>query len=158
MINRRAALGLLASAGTVALAANALAQPANKDGKEKKPKKHQSGSKLLGAKVKQNGKHKLAQSGSVDVEVEVKGGKVASLTAKHAQKGNLPVRKVKSKQRLAELAGPNLVLAAADDGAFRVAQYADWYYGYEFTDGTEDWYYWFTADEVYVDDTWVEYY
>jgi len=154
-MNRRVVLGLFASAGTIAMAANALAQPANKG---KKPKKHQSGSKLLGAKIKQNGKHKLAQAGSIDVEVEVKGGKVSGLTAKHAQKGSLPVRKVKSKQKLAALPGSNLVLAAADNGAVQIAQYADWYYGYEFTDGTEDWYYWFTADEVYVDDTWVEYY
>ncbi len=145
MINRRIILGLLASAGTLA-AGGALAQK----GKAKKPKKHMSGSQLVGEKIKQNGKHKIGKAGKSDVEIEVKGGKVAALTA-----GGAPVKKIKSKQKLADLT-PKLILASATSD-MKLAQVSDWYYGYWIDEVDYDYYYWFTADEVYVDATWVEY-
>ena len=140
MISRRTTLALLASIGTVAGSGVALA---------KKQKKHQNGRALLGDKVKQNGKHKLPKAGKVDVSVEIKNGKVAGLTAAHPSKGNLQVRKVKSRQKLAETA-PGVILVG-----MKLAQGSDWYYGYWFVDDEEedDWYYWFTADDVIVDDT-----
>ena len=141
MISRRMILALLASTGTIAVSGVALA---------KKQKKHQNGRAMLGDKIKQNGKHKLPKAGKVDVSVEVKNGKVAGLTAAHPTKGNLQVRKVKSRQKLAETA-PAVILAG-----MKLAQGADWYYGYWFVDDEEDdWYYWFTADDVIVDDTWI---
>jgi hypothetical protein len=154
MINRRIVLGLFASASALAATTGALAQ---KEKKEKKAKKHLNGSQLLGSKIKQNGKHKLAKAGTVDVEVDVRGGKVAALTAQHPQKGNLPVRKVKSKQRLADAPAPSVILAAMTSDDIKLAQYSDWYYGYWVEDADDDWYYWFTADEVYVDETWIVY-
>ena len=154
MINRRIFLGLLTSASTLAATGVALAQ---KDRKEKKAKKHANGRQLLGDKIKQNGKHKLAKAGRADVEVEVRGGKVAALTAQHPEKGSLPVRKVRSKQKMAD-AAPSLILAAATSGNIQVAQSSDWYYGYWFEDEADDYYYWFTADEVYADDSWADYY
>ena len=148
MFTRRIVLGLLASASTL-VAGGALAQK----GKGKKPKKHANGRQLLGEKIKQNGKHKLGKAGKADVEVEVKGGKVALLTA-----GSLPVKKVKSKQKLADAdATPSLILAAATSEDIRLAQASDWYYGYWVDADDEDYYYWFTADEVYPDNSWVEY-
>jgi hypothetical protein len=141
MISRRTILAVLASTGMIAVSGAALA---------KKQKKHQNGHALLGDKIKQNGKHKLPKAGKVDVSVEVTSGKVASLTAAHPTKGNLQVRKVKSRQKLAETA-PAVILAG-----MKLAQGADWYYGYWFVDDEEDdWYYWFTADDVIVDDTWI---
>ena len=141
MISRRTILASVAAIGTVAASGVAFA---------KKQKKHQNGRALLGDKIKKNGKHKLPKAGKVDVEVEVKNGKVAGLTATHPNKGNLQVRKVKSRQKLAET-GPAVILAG-----MKLAQGGDWYYGYWFVDDEEDdWYYWFTADDVIVDDTWV---
>ena len=146
MIDRRIVLGLLASVSTLA-AGSALAQK----GKAKKPKKHVNGSQLLGEKIKQNGKHKIGKAGKSDVEIEVKGGKVAALTA-----GGAPVKKIKSKQKLADVR-PSLILASAKSENMQLAQVSDWYYGYWIDEVDYDYYYWFTADEVYVDASWIEY-
>ena len=110
-----------------------------------------NGSQLLGEKIKQNGKHKIGKAGKADVEIEVKGGKVAALTA-----GGTPVRKIKSKQKLA-VATPSLILASATSDDIQLAQVSDWYYGYWVDEADYDYYYWFTADEVYVDASWLEY-
>jgi hypothetical protein len=67
-------------------------------------------------------------------------------------KGKLPVRKVKSRQKLAE-ATPGLVQAGMQLAQATIV----YYYGYWFDDGVDDWYYWFPADVVIVDETWVEY-
>jgi len=68
----------------------------------KKQKKHQNGRVLLGDNVKKNGKHRLHKAGKVDVSVDVSNGKVVGLTAAHPTKGNLQVRKVKSRQKLTD--------------------------------------------------------
>jgi hypothetical protein len=141
MLSRRMVLGLLASATSVAASGIALA----------KKKQHQNGRALLGEKIKQNGKHKLHKAGKVDVSVDVSNGKVVGLTASLPEKGNLTVRKVKSRQKLAEET-PGLILAG-----MQFAQYYDYYYGYWFDDGVDDWYYWFPVEYVIVDETWVEY-
>lgn len=156
MINRRTTLGLLASVTSLAATGTVFAQKANQ--KEKKAKKHQNGRQLVGDKIKQDGRHKVGKAGKSDVEVDVKAGKVAGLSAKHPQKGNLPVQKVKSKQKMAD-AAPGVILAAAGDmDRVQLAQNSDWYYAYWFEEDEADYYYWFTADEVYVDSSWVEYY
>jgi hypothetical protein len=46
--------------------------------------------------------HKLHKAGKVDVSVDVSNGKVVGLTAAHPPKANLQVRKVKSRQKLAD--------------------------------------------------------
>ena len=126
--------------------------------KSKKPKKHVSGRKALGAKLKQNGRHKVGHPGKAEVEVLVKGGKVASFRAEHPKKGALPVRKIKSKQKMAHGAATGVILASSNNASIQLAQYSDWYYAYWFEEEDDDYFYWFTADDVYVDDTWVEYY
>jgi len=153
MLNRRVVLSLLASASAVAGSGVAHAQKETKEKKEKKEKKknHKDGRAILGDKLKQNGKHKIEKAGRIDVSADVNNGKVVGLTATDPGKGNLPVRKVKSKKKLAE-ATPGVILAQ-----MQLAQYSDYYYGYWFDDGVDDWYYWFTVDVVIVDDTWVEY-
>ena len=136
MINRRIALGIIASASTIGAPGVALA----------KEKKHFDGRALLGDKIKQNGKHKIHKAGNVDVFAEVNNGKVISVSAPGMQ-----VKKVKSREKLAETT-PGLILAG-----MRVAQADVNYYGYWVYDPVYDYYYWFPADLVIVDTSWVPY-
>jgi hypothetical protein len=136
MIHRRAALGLLASVSTLGASGIALA----------KEKHHLNGNALLGAKIKQNGKHKIHTAGKADVFAEVSNGKVVGVSA-----AGLQVKKVKTRQKLAETT-PGLILAG-----MQVAQTDVYYYGYWVYDPVGDYYYWFTSDVVIVDNTWVDY-
>jgi hypothetical protein len=111
MISRRAILALITSIGAIAASGVALA---------KKQKKHQNGRALLGDNVKKNGKHKLHKAGKVDVSVDVSNGKVVGLNAAHPTKGNLQVRKVKSRQKLAD------TQPAVIQTSMRMAQASDW--------------------------------
>jgi hypothetical protein len=136
MLNRRVVLGLIASASTLGASGAALA----------KQKHHQNGHALLGAKIKQNGKHKIHTAGKADVFAEVNNGKVVGVSA-----AGMQVKKVKSRQKLAD-ATPGLILAG-----MQLAQTEVYYYGYWVYDSVDDWYYWFPAEVVIVDTTWVEY-
>jgi hypothetical protein len=136
MLHRRAVLSLIASAGTLSASRIALA----------KEKHHLNGNALLGAKIKQNGKHKIHTAGKVDVFAEVSNGKVIGVSA-----AGMQVRKVKTREKLAE-ATPRLILAG-----MQVAQTDVYYYGYWVYDPVADYYYWFTTDVVIVDTSWVPY-
>src|SRR5262249_4770583 len=96
MINRRTALGIIASASTIGASGITLA----------KEKHHLNGKDLLGDKIKQNGKHKIHTAGKVDVFAEVNNGKVVGVSA-----AGMQVKKVKSRQKLAETT-PGLILAS----------------------------------------------
>src|SRR5262245_53221339 len=87
MLHRRAVLSLIAAAGTLSASRIVLA----------KEKHHHNGNALLGAKIKQNGKHKIHAAGKVDVFAEVNNGKVVGVSATGMQ-----VKKVKTRQKLAE--------------------------------------------------------
>ena len=136
MINRRTALGIIASASNIGASGVTLA----------KEKKHLNGNALLGEKIKQNGKHKIHTIGKTDVFAEVNNGKVVGVSA-----AGMQVKKVKSSQKLAETT-PGLILAS-----MQVAQTDVYYYGYWVYDPVYDYYYWFTADVVIVDASWVPY-
>ena len=136
MINRRTALGMIASVSTIGASGVALA----------KEKHHLNGQALLGDKIKQNGKHKLHTAGNVDVFAEVNNGKVVGVTAPGMQ-----VKKVKSRQKLAETT-PSLMLAS-----LQLAQADVYYYGYWVYDPVADYYYWFPADVAIVDSSWIDY-
>jgi len=136
MFNRRVVLGLIGTASVVGISRIAVA----------KEKHHHNGHALLGARIKQNGKHKIHTAGKADVFAEVNNGKVVGVTA-----AGMQVKKVKSRQKLAETM-PSLVLAS-----MQVAQADVYYYGYWVYDPVADYYYWFPADVVVVDTTWVEY-
>src|SRR5215831_2411994 len=136
MIDRRVALGLITSAATIGAPGIALA----------KEKHHLNGQALLGAKLKQNGKHKMHTAGKADVFAEVNNGKVVNVTA-----AGMQVKKVKSKQKLFA-AAPSLIFTAT-----QLAQADVYYYGYWVYDPVADYYYWFPADVVIVDTTWVAY-
>jgi hypothetical protein len=136
MISRRTALGIIASASTIGTSGITLA----------KEKKHLNGKALLGEKIKQNGKHKIHTIGKTDVFAEVNNGKVVGVSA-----AGMQVKKVKSSQKLAETT-PGLMLAS-----MQLAQTEVYYYGYWVYDADYDYYYWFTADVVIVDASWVDY-
>jgi hypothetical protein len=136
MINRRTALGVIASASGIVCSSLVLA----------KEKHHLNGNALLGAKIKQNGKHKIHTAGKVDVFAEVSNGKVMGVSAQGMQ-----VKKVKTTQKLAETT-PGLILAS-----MQLAQTDVYYYGYWVYDPVADYYYWFTSDVVIVDTSWVAY-
>jgi hypothetical protein len=136
MLHRRTVLSLLVSAGTVSASGVVLA----------KEKHHLNGNALLGARIKQNGKHKIHTAGKADVFAEVSNGKVVGVSAQGMQ-----VKKVKTQQKLAETA-PGLILAG-----MHVAQTDVYYYGYWVYDPVGDYYYWFTSDVVIVDTSWVPY-
>ena len=136
MINRRIALRFIALASAIGTSSLALA----------KEKHHLNGQVLLGDKIKQNGKHKIHTAGKTDVFAEVSNGKVVGVSA-----AGMQVKKVKSRQKLAATT-PGLILAS-----MHLAQTQVYYYGYWVYDPVADYYYWFPADVVIVDATWVDY-
>ena len=107
-----------------------------------------NGKNLVGAKIKTNGHHVLEQKGDVTASVEVKDGKIAGLHAKHAKKGDLPVKKYKSNKQMAQvspmLPGGEARLIAVQD------QYVGtMWIGYSYYNdyGEED-IYWFPVDMI----------
>jgi hypothetical protein len=136
MIDRRTVLGLIVSAGTIGRSGVALA----------KEKHHHNGHSLLGPKLKQNGKHKMHTAGKTDVFAEVSNGKVVGVSA-----AGMQVKKVRSRQKLADTT-PGIILAG-----MQLAQTEVYYYGYWVYDPIADYYYWFPADVVIVDASWVDY-
>jgi len=119
---------------------------------------------LLGNKLHTDGKHEIHKHGEHTIHVHVAKGKVTTLTVTHRTKGNIPVRKFKTTKkvvqdggstRIGEVTGEGTIHLVVDSGT-KVAQ-ATVYYGYAFFDGTDWVIYWFPADYVVVDASWVEY-
>ena len=126
-----------------------------KEDKDKKPKKakHQNGKQLAGDKVKKDGKHKLHDHGKHSAFIDVKGGKISGVSVKHAEKGDVPVKKYKTKK--------NPMTAATPSGWQTVAfipvqttYLGETWIGFAYID---DWgdevIYWFPYDMVYDADT-----
>src|SRR2546421_7027170 len=98
-------------------------------------------------KIKKNGKHKIHTTGKkADVSAEVNNGKVTSVTA-----AGMQVKKVRSRQKLADTT-PGITLAS-----MQLAQADIYYYGYWVYDDLTDYYYWFPAEYVIVDSSWIDY-
>src|SRR5437899_6538818 len=138
MIDRRLVLGVIAAATTFDASRITFA----------KEKHHLNGKDLLGERIKKNGKHKIHTTGKkVDVFAEVSNGKVTAVAA-----AGMQMKKVRSRQKLAETT-PGITLAS-----MQLAQADVYYYGYwVYDDLTDYYYYWFPADYVIVDSSWVEY-
>ena len=101
MARKNLATALLVSISLIIPGNFAAAQPGKEKnaGKERgKGHKHKqmNGHNLLGAKLKQNGKHAVGKLANRDVTVDVKNGKVAAMQA-----GDLPMKRVKTKQKMA---------------------------------------------------------
>src|SRR5712664_4182007 len=141
MLNRRGLLTAIAGIGILGFGGVAHA---------KGPHKHSNGHNALGAKLKQNGKHEVGKAGKDTISAEVNNGKVVNMIA-----GSLPVKKVKSKKKMAGLDSSKIKLAA--NGDIHLAQVEVYYYAYGFDTGLEEVYYWYPAEDVIVIDTWVEY-
>ena len=146
MLTRRTTINLLAS-GLLLVATGA---------ESAKKQHHKNGHNLLGGKLKQNGKHQVDKAGQATVSADVNNGKVTAMSAVHPQKGNLPARKVKSKKKMAEME-PAPVRVAANGEYMQLAQGPIYYYAWCFDDGIDEYCYWYPAEVVIVDDTWVEY-
>jgi hypothetical protein len=140
MLNRRVLMSLVFATSILLAGGIALAKNAH----------HVDGHNLLGAKLNQNGKHEISKIGSNAVTAEVDNKKVVGMSA-----GNLPVRKVKSNKKLAEIGFDRLQIAA--NGPIQLAQAADVYYGYCIDTGLDEYCYWYLASDVAVTDTWVVY-
>jgi hypothetical protein len=151
---------VLACAGLLVASNLALAQgkgPADTKSQpraEKLKKDNKSGQALLGAKLKQNGKHAVGKFGNRTVSADVQGGKVRNMTA-----GDLPVKRMRSKDKMASADG--VVVPLAEGGGIALAQfggYDTYYYAFCFDDGFYFTCYWYPAAVVYyVDYTWNDY-
>ena len=110
---------------------------------------HYNGHRLLGEKIKRNGKHEVGKAGKHAVVAEVANAKVVNMTA-----GTLAVRKVKSRREMSTgISGFSLVA----DRSFEVAQGDVWWYAYCFDDGFDEYCNWYPAVYVVITDGWVEY-
>ena len=111
-----------------------------------KKAKHQhhdkNGRALLGAKLKQDGKHAVGKFKDRDVTAEVKGGKVVAMRA-----GDLEPKRVRTKTKMAYESN-GVILAAWTGGPVQLAQYEPYYYGYCFDDGVDFDCYWYPAEDV----------
>ena len=143
MFNRRGLVAVLALSGILAISGIAVA---------KGPHKHQNGKNALGEKLKKNGKHEVGKAGKHSVIAEVNNGKIVNMTA-----GTLPVKRVKTKKKMVGLESGKIKFAANGDIQLAQSSFDVWYYGYGFDTGEEEYYYWYTADEVIVTETWIEY-
>ncbi len=146
MLSRRTVVNLFVSSTILTVAGAAFA----------KNQHHKNGHGLLGSKIKQNGRHQIDKAGQATVSADVSNGKVTAMSATHSQKGNLPGRKVKSPRKLAEIE-PGRVRVAANAEDVQLAQVAVYYYAWCFDDGVDEYCYWYPADVVIVDNSWVEY-
>src|SRR5258705_13814618 len=140
MLNRRGLLTAIAGIGILGAGGAARA---------KGPDKHINGHNALGPKIKQNGKHQVGKAGKETVSAEVNNGKVVNMSA-----GGLPVKKGKSKKKIAGLESRNIKLAA--NGDIHLAQVDMYYYAYGFATGLEEVYYWYPEEDGIVTDIWIE--
>ncbi|MEO7242522.1 MAG: hypothetical protein ABIW85_06375 [Variovorax sp.] len=120
-------------------------------GKGKGKANHHDGAKLIGAKIKTKGKHVIDKRGPDTVSLDVTDGKIAGMHVKHDTKGELQVKKYKTKKKMAQ----------ADSG-FHYASFIQvqntylgtTYIGYSYYDDYGDEYiYWFPYDMILNGDT-----
>jgi hypothetical protein len=112
---------------------------------------HNNGKKLLGDKVKSSGNHVIDKKGPHTVSLDVQDGKIAGMHVKHEKKGELPVKKYKTKKQMAQ-AGNGIVRV----GYMQVQdQYlGTTYIGYAYYDEYGDEViYWFPYDMILDGDT-----
>ena len=129
------------------LVSAAIAAPKGKGGGKGKHN-HHAGHAMLGDKIKKNGKHQLDKKGKHTVTAEVKNGKIAGVKVAHETKGDVPVTKYKSKQKMVSLDGTPSEAIPADEylGTTWIG------YAYIDEDGFEE-IYWFPYDMILDGDT-----
>jgi hypothetical protein len=140
---------LIAGLGAFLMSAGAGGAPATAP---VKAQHHHNGKQLAAPKLKQDGHHELEKHGKYTTSVDVKGGKITALHVNHSEKGEIPVKKYKSHQKMARVASAHLTPVI-----FQQVQYQDLgeeYIGYSYVDdyGNEE-IYWFPVEEIYDGDT-----
>jgi hypothetical protein len=113
---------------------------------------HNSGPQLLGNRLNTNGTHEIHKVGEHTVSVHVQNKKVAGVSVAHRTKGNVAVKKYKTNRKMAQ--GRDIEVPVEMRGrlvqpaGYQLAQSAGLYIGYSFTDGVDEYIYWFPADIV----------
>ena len=143
----------LAVASTVAVAG-----PTYAKGNAKAHARHNhSGQRLLGDKIHKNGTHIIDRAGKNTVSVVVKDGKVVGMKVKNSQKGDLAVKKYKTKttEKLGQAGGAVMSFASYEPTVLAQVEDTGWtWIGYSYIDdyGDEQ-IYWFPYDEIYDPET-----
>lgn len=133
--NLQRLLTIIAALGLVMFAGVAYA-------KTKKASKHHDAHSMTKDKLKKDGTHEIHKNGKHTASAEVQGGKIKSFHVKHATKGEVAVKKVKSKNKVAML----------DTDAPVAADTIYSYYGYcYFDDDDFENCYWYPV-EIVIDD------
>jgi len=153
----RSLVAILAVIGLIAMVASADAQGRGKGKAKGKGKHHHlSGQQLLAEKIKANGHHVIHKNGKYTVSASVKDGKIAGVDVKHSEKGDVPVKKYKTKKKMAERMGESNGISLVSYRGI-LAQSQDLgmtYIGYAYTDEYGDEYiYWFPYEMIYDGDT-----
>jgi hypothetical protein len=127
---------------------------------------HKNGEQLIGAHMqggkhvidKPNGEHVIDKHGKHTATAQITNGKIAGIKVKHSEKGDVPVKKVKSNKKMAQADG---IKVAQDDTlqpvAFMTVQAVDLgttWIGYSYIDDNGDEVvYWFPYDMILDGDT-----
>jgi hypothetical protein len=141
MMIRSRLLTALAVIGAVAFISTAFAKH-----------QHHDGQQLLGNKINTTAKHDVHKVGEHTVSIHVENKKIARVTVAHRTKGNVAVKKYKTSKKMAQ--GYELNVPNEDAGtlvqpaSYQVAQSAIVYIGYAFSDGVDEYIYWFPAEMV----------
>ena len=112
---------------------------------------HNSGPQLLGNRLSTDGAHEIHKVGEHSVSVRVQNKKVAGVSVMHRTRGNVAVKKYKTNRRMAQgrdIDAPETTGRLVQPAGYQLAQTAGVYIGYSFTDGVDEYIYWFPADVV----------
>jgi len=154
-------LALFLAVASLAMQGTALAQGKGKGGenkggpdKEKKAKKHEhkNGKNMLGDKIKKNGKHELEKHGKHTAFADVQDGKIRGVSVKHADKGDVPVKKYKTNKKMADASSGGIMPV----NLLYVQAYSlgETWIGYSYIDDYGDEViYWFPYEMIYDGDT-----
>ncbi len=118
--------------------------------KAHKQHKHHDGKALVGDKIKVNGRHKFHENGKFSSFVDVSNGKIAGVSVKHAEKGDVPVKKYKTSRKMVEAPASgfqtvSLILAQGTGTEYLGTKWI----GYSYTDDYGDEViYWFPYDMI----------
>jgi hypothetical protein len=82
------------------------------EAKGKKKSKHHDAHAMTKEHLKKDGTHEIHKNGKHTASADVQGGKIKSFHVKHATKGEVAVRKVKSKTKVAMLDATDAPLTA----------------------------------------------
>ena len=114
-------------------------------------KDHHDAKQLLGDKAKKDGNHVIDKKGPYTVSFDTKGGRIADARVHHATKGDIPVKKYKTNEKMAAV-GSRVMYASF---VLTPVQYeTTGYVGYSYIDddGNEE-IYWVPATLVIDPDT-----